>query len=71
MSYDFKITNGDWTIGSNGDFQKVENTEKLIQDVLKIIIFPLGKNIFFRWYGSPVAKTLVGTAFDMEFENGA
>ena len=67
MSFDFKISNGDWVVGSNGDFQKVENTEKLIQDVLKIITFPLGKNIFFRWYGSPVSKTLVGTAFDMEF----
>lgn len=67
MSFDFKISNGDWVVGSNGDFKKVENTEKLIQDVLKIITFPLGKNIFFRWYGSPVSKTLVGTAFDMEF----
>lgn len=67
MSYDFKITNGDWAIGSDGDVQKVENTDKLIQDALKIVIFPLGKNIFFRWYGSPVSKTLVGTPFDMEF----
>ena len=67
MSYDFKITNGDWSLGSNADIQRVENTEKVIQDILKIIIFPLGKNVFFPWYGSPVSKTLVGNAFDMEF----
>jgi hypothetical protein len=35
--------------------------------LLKIVTFPIGKNVFFPWYGSPVAKTLVGGVFDMEF----
>lgn len=67
MSYDFKISNGDFAIGSNGDFKRAENTEKLIQDILKICITPLGGNIFFPWYGSPVNATLVGNPMDMEF----
>ena len=29
MSYDFKISNGDFAIGSNGDLKRAENTEKL------------------------------------------
>jgi hypothetical protein len=67
MSYDFKIYKGDFKIGSDGDIQKVENTEKLIQDILKVAITPLGSNRFFPWYGSPVSKSLIGNVFDMEF----
>lgn len=67
MSFDFKIFEGDFQIGSDGDLQKVENTEKLIQEILKIIITPLGTNIYFLWYGSPISKSLVGSPFDMEF----
>lgn len=69
MSYDFKIENGDWKIGSNGDIAKVENTEKLIQDILKICIFPLGKNVFFKWYGSPISKSLIGNVMNDEFSS--
>ncbi len=67
MSFDFRIVNGDITVGQDGDLQKVEDTEKLIQDILKIAITPLGSNQFYPWYGSPISKSMIGHAFDMEF----
>jgi len=67
MSFDFKILDGDFVLGSNGDLERVENTEKLVQDILKICITPLGSNVFFPWYGSPIGKSLIGNALDMEF----
>lgn len=69
MSFDFKISEGDFQIASDGDLQKVENTEKLVQDVLKICTAELGSNTLFPWYGSPISKTLVGDVVDEEFVN--
>ncbi|KKN72145.1 hypothetical protein LCGC14_0413570 [marine sediment metagenome] len=67
MSFDFKISDGDLSIGQDGDLKKVENTEKLIQDILKIVITPMGSNQFYPWYGSRVSKSLIGQVFDFEF----
>ena len=67
MSFDFRIANGDIGIGVDGDIARVEDTEKLIQDILKIAMTPLGSNPHFPWYGSLVSKSLVGNVFDMEF----
>jgi hypothetical protein len=69
MSFDIKIENGDLKIGNNGDLQKVENTDKLIQDVLKMCLTQLGGNPFFPFYGSPVSSTLIGNTFDFEMLN--
>ncbi|HVI40694.1 MAG TPA: hypothetical protein VM577_08540 [Anaerovoracaceae bacterium] len=66
MSFDFFIQQGDIVIGEDGDIQKVENTTKLEQDILKMVITPLGSNIFHTWYGSAITKSLVGTSFDMQ-----
>jgi len=54
---------------SDGDLEKVEGTEKLVQDILKILITRLGSNVFYPWYGSLVAQSLVGQALDFEFVN--
>lgn len=67
MSFDFRIIDGDLEIGADGDLGKVEDTEKLIQEILKVAHTPLGSNIFYPWYGSPVSQSLVGNALDMEF----
>lgn len=66
MSFDFFIQQGDIVIGQDGDIQKVENNAKLEQDVLKMVVTPLGSNLFHSWYGSPITKSLVGNAFDMQ-----
>lgn len=67
MSFDLKIKNGDVFIGSNGDLQQVTNTEKLIQDIVKMIITPLGSNVFQPGYGSQITRSLSGNAYDMNF----
>lgn len=66
MSFDFRVVNGDLGIGQDGDLDKVEDTEKLIQDMLKIIVTPIGSNKFYPWYGSPITQSLVGMALDFE-----
>ena len=68
MSFDLKISNGDLVIGSNGDFEIVENADKLIQDILKILMCPLGSNVFFPWYGSSLSGTSVGQIFDEQLK---
>jgi len=67
MSFDFRIRNGDLAIGADGDLERIENTEKLIQDILKIVITPMGSNQFYPWYGSRISKSLIGQVFDHEF----
>lgn len=67
MSYDFRITNGEWATGQDSDLSKVVDTEKLIQDVLKIAVTPLGSNSSAPWYGSLIAKTAIGSSFDPDF----
>jgi hypothetical protein len=67
MSFDLKIVNGDLSLGSNKDLAKVENSEKLIQDILKICITPVGSNPYNPWYGSALSKGLIGNTLDDRF----
>lgn len=66
MSFDLRIKNGDLQI-NNGDLDKVEENEKLVQDILKIAFTRAGSNRYYPWYGSLIHGALIGTAFDMEF----
>lgn len=63
MSFDLLIRNGDLAIGQDGDLAKVEDSDKLIQDVLKILVTPLGSNVFYPWYGSLINRSMIGQAF--------
>ncbi len=67
MSFDFKISQGDLVLGNNGDLQQIINTDKLIQDLLKICITPLGSNPAYPSYGCAINKSLIGTSFDTDF----
>lgn len=67
MSFDLRIKDGDVVIGQNGDVEIVENTDKLVQDILKIVLTPIGSNPFHPWYGSPISKSLVGRALEEDF----
>ena len=59
MSFDLKIIQGDLVI-KNGDFQQVIDSEKLIQDILKICLTTAGTNPLHPWYGSFLSRTIVG-----------
>lgn len=67
MSFDFKIENGDVKIGTNGDLGKVQDVEKLVQDILKLLMTEIGSNRFFPWYGSSLSQSMIGSGFDGTF----
>lgn len=67
MSFDLLIRNRDLALGQNGDLEKVEDSNKLVQDVLKILHTRLGSNVFYPWYGSLISRSMVGQSF-FDFE---
>jgi hypothetical protein len=67
MSFDLKVSKGDLVLDSSGDLKPVENYEKLIQDVLKILSTQIGTHPFFPWYGSPITRALIGQSYEGKF----
>lgn len=61
MSFDLKIVNGDLVI-SQGALQTVRDSEKLIQDILKICLTDVGGNPLHPSYGSFLARSVIGNA---------
>jgi predicted DNA-binding protein YlxM (UPF0122 family) len=71
MSFDLKLENGNLSLDSAGELNKVENTEKLRQDVLKAIITKKGADRANPWYGSDVSQSLIGNILDFNFSRSA
>lgn len=65
MSFDLKIIGGDLVI-KNGSLQQVTDSEKLIQDILKICLTEAGSNPIHPWYGSFVSRTLIGSSIETQ-----
>lgn len=59
MSFDLKIVNGDFVL-SNGKLKTVVDSEKLIQDILKMCLTTAGSNPIHPWYGSFISRTIIG-----------
>ena len=59
MSFDLKIVNGDLVI-QNGQLKTVVDSEKLIQDILKISLTDVGSNPLNPTYGSFLSRSIVG-----------
>jgi hypothetical protein len=59
MSFDLKIINGDLVI-NQGQLQTVQDSEKLIQDILKICLTDVGSNPLHPSYGSFLSRSVVG-----------
>jgi phage baseplate assembly protein W len=59
MSFDLKIVNGDLVI-NQGAIQTVTDSEKLIQDILKICLTDVGSNPLHPSYGSFLSRSVVG-----------
>lgn len=64
MSFDLKITDNDLRLNPDGRLQTVHDNEKLIQDILKIILTSAGSNKIFRWYGSSIGARIIGGILD-------
>ena len=71
MSFDLKLSNGNLQINADGNLATVVNSEKLRQDILKMIITPIGGNKANPWYGCDVNKSLIGNIFDLNFAKDA
>lgn len=61
MSIDLKVINGDLVI-NQGELQTVQDSEKLIQDILKILLTDIGADPLQPSYGSFLSRTVIGTA---------
>lgn len=61
MSFDLKIINRDLVI-NQGDLQTVQDSEKLIQDILKMLLTEAGSNPIHPGYGSYLSRSVVGNA---------
>jgi hypothetical protein len=59
MSFDLQIIGGDLVV-QNGLLQTVVDSNKLIQDILKICLTTAGTNPLHPWYGSFISRTLIG-----------
>jgi hypothetical protein len=64
VSFDLKIENNNLVINPDGTLQTVSDNPKLVQDIIKALLTPLGSNRFFRWYGNSLASTIVSENLD-------
>ncbi len=60
MSFDLKISNRDLVI-KDGSLKTVQDSEKLIQDILKMCLTTAGSNPMFPWYGSFLSRSIIGS----------
>lgn len=60
MSFDLKLLNGSISVGPDGDLDIVVDGAKLIQDVIKVIVTPVGSNRFQPQIGSLINERLIG-----------
>lgn len=63
MSFDLQLKNGDLTL-NNGDLAVVVDTDKLIQDILKIALTTAGANVLYPFYGSYISRSLIGNVLN-------
>src|SRR5580692_460563 len=69
MSFDLQVLNGDLVISnSTGDLTTVQDTAKLEQDIIKILLTPVGGNTLNPWYGSLITKTLIGSVLNQQLQ---
>jgi phage baseplate assembly protein W len=61
MSYDLQLIDGDLVL-QNGELQTVQNSQKLIQDILKILLTDVGADPLQPAYGSFLSRAVIGTA---------
>lgn len=60
MSFDFHLIDSDIKIKSDGTIRTVSNIDKLKQDLIKIILTPIGSVSLHSWYGSAIDESIIG-----------
>jgi N-methylhydantoinase A/oxoprolinase/acetone carboxylase beta subunit len=64
MSFDIRLVSGDVVLGGNGDVDQVIDSNKLAQDVIKLLNTTLGTDPFNPGYGSTLTASSIGTTPD-------
>ncbi len=60
MSFDLALINNDLSTTTDRKIRTVTDTPKLRQDILKIIITPLGSVKLHLWYGCSISDDIIG-----------
>lgn len=66
MSFDLALVNKDLKIQSDGSIKTITDTPKLRQEVLKIILTPLGSVRYHPWYGCSIDTEAIGNPADFD-----
>lgn len=66
MSFDIKVLNGDIEFDANGNLRTMTDSDKLAQDIVKILNTPIGTSPLNRGYGSSLTVNDIGTVFDAD-----
>ena len=61
MSFDIKAINGDIELGPNGDVVRVVDSDKLAQDVIKLLNTTLESDPLNPGYGSLLTNAMIGS----------
>jgi hypothetical protein len=61
MSFDIKAISGDVELGQNGDLTIITDSDKLAQDIIKLLNTPIGTNPVNPGYGSTLTVNQIGT----------
>ena len=62
MSFDIRLTDGDIQLGGNGDVDRVVDSDKLAQDVIKLLNTTIGSDPLNPNYGSTLTSSNIGQA---------
>lgn len=60
MSFDLMLIDSDIKIKADGTVRTVEGSDKLKQDIIKILLTPIGSLKFHQWYGSGLSDKIIG-----------
>lgn len=60
MSFDLALIDSDLSIKPDGTIRTVTGANKLKQDIIKIILTPIGSVKYHSWYGSAVNEGTIG-----------
>lgn len=60
MSFDIRVIEGDLVLGANGDAMRIVDSDKLAQDVIKVLNTPIGSNPLNLNYGSTLTTAQIG-----------
>ncbi len=61
MSFDLKLYNGKLSL-KDGKLETVSDSDKLLQDILKMLFTKVGANPLSAWYGSYLTQSVIGQA---------